>query len=519
MQSEECSHIGLNANLFCRCCHAGGPQEYKRSDAGFAALMKVGRPRQVQETRDAILAQLCLATQAGGEKLVKESMTATGVKDSLANSIIQRLIAMGKALRRSTPTRKALSKEIVNQILSAELEKFPEGARMNPLLSMPGVDVHKDTSMEPLHTHLLGGVKYFWAQTVWILEKEKKFHIFQARLNSISRAGLNIPNIMADYMCRYRGGLIGKHFKTISQIMVFAIAGLVSDDLCKAWLAIGRLTVLLWTTGIVDVETQSHTWVQAGKEVLMHLNAHPVDARLLGVSSSQSSPPGTITFPPLAKGQDLMSLALRWDETQTSKCLPRTSECKRYSCRFWRMGQAVITKNGDSAKCGNEVLIRISQRSETRMDSQDHETSEKLVFASVIEILSPNITQERQQVSQTRHVVQHEDSTRYIVNMSALHNHCEIRRALPSHLINLPTFFADREQLHRTAAATLRDQKLQKKLAKEANARKQAEAARQSASLVTLIVDETGVPEEHDDSDILDEERYGLADLVDDGKE
>ena len=53
--------------------------------------------------------------------------------------------------------------------------------------------------MEPLHTHLLGDVKYFWAQTIWILEKEKKFHIFQARLNSISRAGLNIPNIMADY--------------------------------------------------------------------------------------------------------------------------------------------------------------------------------------------------------------------------------------------------------------------------------------------------------------------------------
>lgn len=93
--------------------------------------------------------------------------------------------------------------------------------------------------MEALHTHLLGIVKYFWAQTVWILERNGMFSTFQARLNSLSRAGLKIPNIMADYMCRYRGGLIGKHFKTISQVMVFAIHDLVTEDVRNAWLAIG----------------------------------------------------------------------------------------------------------------------------------------------------------------------------------------------------------------------------------------------------------------------------------------
>ncbi len=41
MQSEACSHIGLNANQFCRCCHAGGTQEYKQSDEGFVTLLEV----------------------------------------------------------------------------------------------------------------------------------------------------------------------------------------------------------------------------------------------------------------------------------------------------------------------------------------------------------------------------------------------------------------------------------------------------------------------------------------------
>ncbi len=113
-----------------------------------------------------------------------------------------------------------------------------------------GLNVHLDTPVEPLHTHLLGVVKYFWAQTVWTLDKRGQFAAFQARLNSLERSGLNIPSIMADYMCRYRGSLIGKHFKTISQVMSFAIDGLVDKDLQRAWLAIGRLTVLIWEAEI-----------------------------------------------------------------------------------------------------------------------------------------------------------------------------------------------------------------------------------------------------------------------------
>lgn len=229
--------------------------------------------RTVEETRRAVIEQLIASTKAASEKTVKEAVTTSGVKDSFATPVIAKLIKMGKALRRVAPGRKALTKEEVNKVLTEELKKGGDDANfINPLLGIPGMhlfqsvfmsefsltvllkgfDPHKDTPVEPLHTHLLGIVKYFWAQTVWILEKHGKFGEFQARLNLLDKAGLKIPNIMADYMCRYRGGLIGKHFKTISQIMPFAICGLVSEDVLNAWAAIGRLTVLIWETEITD---------------------------------------------------------------------------------------------------------------------------------------------------------------------------------------------------------------------------------------------------------------------------
>ncbi|EJU01380.1 hypothetical protein DACRYDRAFT_16097 [Dacryopinax primogenitus] len=40
MQSDLCSHRGLRANHFCRQCHAGGSQEFKRTPEGYASLFK-----------------------------------------------------------------------------------------------------------------------------------------------------------------------------------------------------------------------------------------------------------------------------------------------------------------------------------------------------------------------------------------------------------------------------------------------------------------------------------------------
>ncbi|KAJ7796468.1 hypothetical protein B0H14DRAFT_2390704 [Mycena olivaceomarginata] len=115
--------------------------------------------------------------------------------------------------------------------------------------------MHKDTPTEILHTIPLGVVKYYRGQTAWLLKKGKDPSLFQTPLNSILADALNIPKIQADYMCQYKGSLIGKHFKTLSQIMAFAVEGLVPPDVLKAWLILGRLTVLLWHTDIDDIES------------------------------------------------------------------------------------------------------------------------------------------------------------------------------------------------------------------------------------------------------------------------
>jgi hypothetical protein len=98
-----------------------------------------------------------------------------------------------------------------------------------------GVDIHKDTPTEILHTILLGIVKYFWGQTVWILAKEKQMKVFEARLAGLDAQGLNIMKINAEYVCKYKGGLIGKHFKSFVQIMPFVIYDLVSEQVLTAW--------------------------------------------------------------------------------------------------------------------------------------------------------------------------------------------------------------------------------------------------------------------------------------------
>jgi hypothetical protein len=117
-----------------------------------------------------------------------------------------------------------------------------------------GVNIHMDTPTEILHTVLLGVVKYFWGQTVWLMEKSHTMDIFQARLASVDANGLNAPSLNADYICQYKGSLIGKHFKSLTQIMPFLIHDLVPRSVLDGWCTIGSLVVLLWHTEIEDTE-------------------------------------------------------------------------------------------------------------------------------------------------------------------------------------------------------------------------------------------------------------------------
>ncbi|KAG1722856.1 hypothetical protein EDB19DRAFT_1898152 [Suillus lakei] len=223
MQAEECSHAGLNCNYFCRTCEAGGTKEYKESEAGYNTIFMF-------ET----------AFKSGATTKIQNSVSLTGVRDSSSALIL------------------TLTENEVEVALQKEFEELLKGGQLNdiinPLLGTDGLDIHMDTPTEILHTILLGVVKYFWGQTVFLLEKVKFLHIFQCRLESIDKDGLNTPCLNADYICHYKGSLIGKHFKSLAQVMPFIIHDLVPPTVLNAWTVIGELVVLVWHTKITDME-------------------------------------------------------------------------------------------------------------------------------------------------------------------------------------------------------------------------------------------------------------------------
>ena len=117
-----------------------------------------------------------------------------------------------------------------------------------------GVDIHKDTPTEILHTILLGIVKYWWGQSVHIIEKSKQMTLLQMRLASLDTSSLGSNSFNAEYICTYKGALIGKHFKILAQVMPFIVYDMVPQTVLNGWITIGRLVVLLWHARIPDVE-------------------------------------------------------------------------------------------------------------------------------------------------------------------------------------------------------------------------------------------------------------------------
>ncbi|KAI0258009.1 hypothetical protein BC834DRAFT_989358 [Gloeopeniophorella convolvens] len=245
MQSELASHIGLKGNCFCHRCNVGGTQEEKTTAEGFHVLFMPGSQRSAKTTRQEVLAQVQDVTRGQD---VEDRQRKTGVKDALAQKFIQRV----------TQERIQLSKD--SQLSSQELEEridmWATSQRdvMNPFLEEPGLDVNLDTPVEPLHTVLLGVIKYIWAATCNHLASTKALDVFQARLTSLSIRGLNMPPLRASYLIQYRGALIGCQFKQLAQVMPFAIHGLVNEDLFKIWLAAGRMTATMWYPEIDNVD-------------------------------------------------------------------------------------------------------------------------------------------------------------------------------------------------------------------------------------------------------------------------
>lgn len=129
--------------------------------------------------------------------------------------------------------------------------------RSDYLIIFLGFNAHLDCPVEPLHTVLLGVIKYAWAMTCKQIEESKKLLVFQARLQSINVDGLSIDPIRAEYLVQYRNSLIGRQFKTIVQIVPFTLHGLVDGQYCDMWAAAGNMVSLIWFPEIENMTDYS----------------------------------------------------------------------------------------------------------------------------------------------------------------------------------------------------------------------------------------------------------------------
>ncbi|KIM68349.1 hypothetical protein SCLCIDRAFT_105912, partial [Scleroderma citrinum Foug A] len=259
MQAEECSHTGLRCNYFCWTCHVGGTQEYKHSEEGYYTIFSSGELWAPEGTMTEICRQISLALGPGATEKLKSVTASTGLRDSLTASIVETLVNMGKKMRKHSSGKVTMPEADIRAKLEQELSDYLQGASVrnmiNPLLGMKGINIHLDTPTEVLHTILLGIVKYFWGQIVFVLEKVNLLHVLQGRLDSVNRDGLNAPSLNSRYIYKdHRHGLNGKHFKGLAQVMSFLIFDIVPQTLLDGWSLIGKLVVLIWHTQINNTE-------------------------------------------------------------------------------------------------------------------------------------------------------------------------------------------------------------------------------------------------------------------------
>ncbi|KAF8576964.1 hypothetical protein K439DRAFT_1649193 [Ramaria rubella] len=207
-QSEAASHIGPS-----------GTPEIMESDEGYHTLHLPAPPRTVKDMKNKIREQIEKAAE-GRLGPVTTMQSQTGVKDKVAQ---------------------------VQEETIKWLDSQP-GNPWSPLLDFAGLDPHSNTPVEILHTILLGIIKYVWHNLHTTLDDNSR-DLFVTRLQSSSISGLSIPPV---------NGLIGKHFKTIMQTIVFHVHGLVQDSQFELIKATGHLGALVWYHEIPDMHEYLH---------------------------------------------------------------------------------------------------------------------------------------------------------------------------------------------------------------------------------------------------------------------
>ncbi|KAG2146590.1 uncharacterized protein EDB93DRAFT_1085956 [Suillus bovinus] len=315
MQAKECSHAGLHCNYFCRTCEVSGTKEYKASDEGYKSIFVPGKLRTPAGTAEEIHAQFASALCSGASEKIKKSVVSSGVKDTTTGSILETVVELGKKLRKWSASIQAKPESEIKAILEKQLEDLLQGSKLedaiNPLLSVEGFNVHQDTPTEILHTVLLGVVKYFWGQSVYLLKKAKVLDVFQMHLDSIEKDGLNAPYII-------------KHM----------------------------------ATGSYWFDNTSKKWVQAGDAVLSYLNEHPEQAWLLGICTREPPATGNVFIEYLPGIVD--SKPVLWTATRCAKALKLLQPAHHAQ---YCHGILLILGNGEKASLEGHVIFHDSATS------------------------------------------------------------------------------------------------------------------------------------------------------------
>jgi hypothetical protein len=99
----------------------------------------------------------------------------------------------------------------------------------------------------------LGIDKYIWyyLHSGW---SDAQKALFVIRLQSANTDGLRIAPINASYIMQYKNNLIGKHFKSLQQLLPFQIYDTATPAQFATSKYIGDLGVALWLPEIDDMQ-------------------------------------------------------------------------------------------------------------------------------------------------------------------------------------------------------------------------------------------------------------------------
>ncbi|KAF8883784.1 hypothetical protein CPB85DRAFT_1493392 [Mucidula mucida] len=208
-----------------------------------------GTPRSKDGIICELEKQLHLAC-SGVAQHVKDSQSATGIKDAYAQHWIQDLISRFHATKsdpKNTKTPEEIKADLIQWVMDNQ-DKIYSG-----FLTIDGFDPTKDTPVEILHTILLGIIKYIWHNTHTSFSATQKL-TYSHRLQATETDGLSIHAIRANYIMQYAGSLIGTQFKILAQTNIFHVRGIVSEEQFSIWRAVGELSALLWFPEIRNLQ-------------------------------------------------------------------------------------------------------------------------------------------------------------------------------------------------------------------------------------------------------------------------